>query len=102
MATITKRDLLVRITDKTGLTQQQVSSVMQEFLDEIVSHLGNNDAVVLRNFGTFENRVSKPKVGRNPNAPDKDVHIPARTVVRFRAGKEMKAKVARIKPVLPK
>jgi nucleoid DNA-binding protein len=100
MPTITKRDLVVQITDKTGLTQQQVFSVLQQFLDDVVTHLANNDDVVLRNFGSFEIRRTKPKVGRNPNDPSKDVPIPARAVVKFKPGKEMKEKVAQLLPEL--
>lgn len=98
MATITKRDLIVRITDRTGLTQNQVSGVMQVFLDEIMEHLANNDEVVLRNFGSFELRTTKPKVGRNPNSPGTTIQIPAKKVVRFRPGKEMKDSVAKLPP----
>ena len=100
MATITKRDLVVQITDKTGLTQQQVFNVLQQFMDDVVTHLANNNDVVLRNFGSFEIRRTKPKVGRNPNNPTKDVPIPARAVVKFKSGKEMKEKVAQLLPQL--
>jgi DNA-binding protein HU-beta/integration host factor subunit alpha len=34
-------------------------------------------------------------VGRNPNKPETDVPIPARAVVKFKAGKEMKAELIR-------
>ena len=84
MGTITKRDLVVQISDQTGLTQHQVFDVLQLFLDNVTSHLAQNNEVVLRNFGTFEIRVAKAKIGRNPNAPAKDVVIPARAIVKFR------------------
>ncbi|MDP6207203.1 MAG: HU family DNA-binding protein, partial [Roseibacillus sp.] len=38
--------------------------------------------------------------GRNPKNPGKDVPIPPRAVVKFKPGKEMKEKVARILPVI--
>jgi nucleoid DNA-binding protein len=102
MPTITKRDLVVQITDETGLTQQQVLSVLQQFLDDVVSHLAESNEVVLRNFGAFEIRHSKAKIGRNPNDPTKDVHIPERAVVKFKPGKEMKDKVAHLRPLAAK
>ncbi len=102
MATITKRDLIVQVTNSTGLTQQQVSEVVQHFVDEVSRHLANNDEVVLRNFGSFETRVAKAKVGRNPNAPEKAVPIPARVVVKFKPGKELKERVAQLLPQLSK
>jgi nucleoid DNA-binding protein len=100
MTTITKRDLVIELADKAGLTQQQVFNLLQMFLDSITSHLSANSEVVLRNFGTFEIRLTKAKVGRNPNSPGKDVPIPPRAVVKFKPGKELKEKVAQLLPEL--
>ena len=47
-------------------------------------------------FGVFEVKLRKARVGRNPNRPEHDVPIPARAVVKFKAGKEMKAKVMNV------
>lgn len=100
MATITKRDLVMQISDQTGLTQAQVFSVLQAFIDDTTDHLAKNNEVVLRNFGTFEIRITRPKIGRNPNAPEQDVTIPARSIVKFKPGKELKDKVAQLLPVV--
>ena len=100
MSTITKRDLVVRISNETGLTQQQVFDVVQKTLDDVTLELAQGNTVVMRNFGTFEVRQTKAKVGRNPKDPSKDVPIPPRAVVKFKPGKEMKEKVARILPVI--
>ena len=98
MSTITKRDLVVRISNEIGLTQQQVFDVVQKTLDAVTGELAQGNSVVMRNFGTFEVRQTKAKVGRNPKDPSKDVPIPPRAVVKFKPGKEMKEKVARILP----
>ena len=45
-------------------------------------------------------RTRKAKIGRNPKDPDKDVPIPARAVVKFKPGKEMKEQVARTLPLI--
>ena len=100
MSTITKRDLVVRISNETGLTQQQVFDVVQKTLDAVTLELVQGNTVVMRNFGTFEVRQTKAKVGRNPKDPGKDVPIPPRAVVKFKPGKEMKEKVARILPAI--
>ena len=100
MSTITKRDLVVRISNETGLTQQQVFDVVQKTLDAVTLELAQGNTVVMRNFGTFEVRQTKAKVGRNPKDPGKDVPIPPRAVVKFKPGKEMKEKVARILPAI--
>jgi nucleoid DNA-binding protein len=100
MATITKRDLVVKISNDTGMTQQQVFNVVQGLLDTVTGHLAEGDEVVLRNFGAFQVRKTKAKIGRNPNKPGTDVVIPPRAVVKFKPGKEMKEKVASVLPSL--
>lgn len=99
MATITKRELAIKITDKLGakgleLTQQDVLEVVQTLIEEITESLAQGDTVVMRNFGAFMVREMKAKIGRNPKNPGKDVPIPARAAVKFKPGKEMKEKVA--------
>ena len=91
--TLTKRDIVVRISEETGLIQAQVFEVVQKTLDQIAESLAKGDKVELRNFGVFEVKLRKPRVGRNPNDPGKDVQIPARAVVKFKAGKEMREQV---------
>jgi nucleoid DNA-binding protein len=94
MTTITKRDLVVTIATASGLTQQQTQEVVQQFLDTVTDHVADGNEVVLRNFGAFQVKRSKPKVGRNPAVPGSEVTIPARTIVKFKPGKEMKDRVA--------
>jgi nucleoid DNA-binding protein len=94
MPNLTKRDLVVRISNETGMVQQDVLNVIQRTLDHLTESLGQ--AVELRNFGVFEVKLRKARVGRNPNRPEHDVPIPPRAVVKFKAGKEMKAKVMKL------
>jgi len=90
---MTKRQLVVRISSEMGLTQQQVFGVLQRALDYITEALAKGDTVEFRDFGVFEVKTRKPRIGRNPNKPEIDVSIPARKVVKFKAGKQMKALV---------
>ncbi len=94
--TLTKRDLVVRISSETGLIQHQVLDIVQKTLNYIAEALAQGDKVELRNFGVFEVKVRKARVGRNPNSPDTDVPIPARSVVKFKPGKEMRAEVLKL------
>ena len=96
--TLTKRDLVIRISEETGLIQQQVLTVVQKTLDYIAESLAKGDKVELRNFGVFEVKVRKARIGRNPNAPATDVPIPERSVVKFKPGKEMRGEVIKIPP----
>jgi DNA-binding protein HU-beta/integration host factor subunit alpha len=99
MATITKRELAIKITNRLGkmnhkVTQQEVLEVIQTLIEEITDSLAKGDTVVMRNFGAFQVREMKAKIGRNPKNPAKDVRIPARAAVKFKPGTVMKEKVA--------
>ena len=94
---MTKRDLVMRIAKETGLIQQDVFAVLQKTLDYIVESLAKGENVEFRNFGVFEVRIRKSRIGRNPNKPTHVVTIPTRKVVKFKMGRIMKALV--MKPV---
>ncbi len=97
---MTKRDLVLRISNETNLSQQEVLDVVQKTLNYITEALAKEDTVELRNFGVFEVKVRKARIGRNPNAPAHDVPIPPRAVVKFKAGKEMREAVIKLSPPL--
>ena len=95
---MTKRDLVMRISEETGLVQQQVLDVLQKTLDYIAEAVAKGRKVELRNFGVFEVKVRRARVGRNPNKPGTDVPIPQRAIVKFKPGKEMRDAVLRLSP----
>ena len=95
---MTKRDLVMQISEETGLVQQQVLQVVQRTLDLITEAVAARKTVELRNFGVFEVKVRKARIGRNPNHPEKDVPIPQRAVVKFKPGKEMREGVLNSPP----
>ena len=90
---MTKRDLVVRISKETGIVQEDVQVVIQNFLNHITDAMVKHEHVEFRDFGVFEVHTRKPRVGRNPNKPQDEVVIPERKVVKFKPGKEMKERV---------
>jgi nucleoid DNA-binding protein len=100
MATLTKRDLVVRISSETGLAQSRVQDVIQQTLDLMIEALAKGQNVELRNFGVLEVRLTRPRIGRNPNKPGSSFVIPPRATVKFKAGKIMRQEVAKLSPVL--
>jgi nucleoid DNA-binding protein len=99
MATITKRELAIRITENVAtknieISQHDVAEIVQTFIDEVTDALAHGNNVVMRKFGAFEVREMKAKLGRNPKNPTATVKIPARVGVKFKPGKELKDKVA--------
>ena len=95
---MTKRDLVVKIAREINLNQSQVADTVQKTLDYIAEELIAGRTIELRKFGVFEIKVRKSRKGRNPNEPEHEVVIPERTVVKFRAGKELKDAVEKLNP----
>lgn len=95
-ANLTKRDIVLSIHNEVkreypDVSQKAIRDIVQKTLDEIADALSVGKNVELRNFGVFEVQVRKSRIGRNPNKPEKDVVIPERAVIKFKAGKELKA-----------
>ena len=93
---LTKRDIVLDIYDKKDFPQKDVRAIVQLTLDAISTALSEGRDVELRNFGVFEVQVRKSRIGRNPNKPETDVLIPTRAVIKFKAGKELKARLKEI------
>ena len=102
MPNLTKRDLVVKISNETGLVQHQVFEVIQKTLDHITSALSKGQDVELRNFGVFQVRLSKARVGRNPNVPGSNFAIPPRATVKFKSGKIMRRDVLDLSDAMKK
>lgn len=97
METVKKKEIAKRIAQDLGITATLAGDVIQRFLDEIIKELGNGNRLEFRNFGVFESRAVKPRLGRNPRTGD-IVQIPEKRTVRFKIGKIMKQKVQNSPP----
>ncbi len=92
MNTVTKRELVQRIAEKTGVQQISAKDVIQRFLDEIISELAKGNRLEFRDFGVFEPKSKAHRVARNPRTGDK-VEVPQKTTVKFKVGRLMKKKI---------
>ena len=54
MATITKKELVARIAERTGQTKVVTKEIVQRFLDEIIAELAAGNRLEFREFGVFE------------------------------------------------
>jgi nucleoid DNA-binding protein len=89
---MTKKDIVLKITDATGIKQVDVKKIVQKTFDVIVDSLTQGDKVELRNFGVFKIKERRARFGRNPRT-GQSVPVPPRKVVVFKSGLEMKQKV---------
>jgi DNA-binding protein HU-beta len=87
-----KQELIEKIAKDTGVTKTSAAAAVHSFLEGITKSLKKGDSITFVGFGTFKTSLRKARVARNPRtgAP---VKIPKRRVVRFSAGKALKAAV---------
>ncbi len=95
MATITKKELVNRISDLTRQTKIITKDVIQLFLDEIVKELGRGNRLEFREFGVFEVKQRAARKAQNPRTLQK-VSVPPKQVVKFKVGRSMKEAVERL------
>ncbi len=89
---MTKKDIVLKITDMTGIKQVDVKKIVQKTFDVIIESLAHDEKVELRNFGVFKIKERKARFGRNPKTGE-SVPVPPHKVVVFKPGLEMKEKV---------
>ena len=93
--TIAKRTIAERIAERLNLGQTQALQVIQSFLDEIIDELARGNRIEFRDFGVFETVERKPRMALNPKTLEK-VPVGRKVVVKFKVGRLMKDKVARL------
>lgn len=90
--TITKKELVNRISEETGHTKVIVKDILQRFLDEIIAELSEGNRLEFREFGVFEVRDRAARRAQNPRTLEK-VEVPAKRVVKFKVGRLMRERV---------
>lgn len=89
MATITKKELVNRIAERTGQTKVVAKEILQMFLDEIVKELSAGNRLEFRDFGVFEVKPRRARRAQNPRTLQK-VEVPPKRVVKFKVGRVMR------------
>ena len=89
---ITKKDIVIKISDETKIKQIDVKRVVQCALDKITEYLAQGQTVELRNFGIFKVKSRKGRLGRNPRT-GQEGPVPPKKVVVFKPGLIMKRDV---------
>ena len=94
---MTKAEFSAAVAEKAGLSKKDAAGAVSAVLELIGDTLAKGEKLTFVGFGTFEVRERAAREGRNPRDPGKTIHIPAKKVPAFKAGKELKAKVEKVK-----
>ena len=87
-----KAELISKISDDADITKQQANAVLDSFVDTVTKTLKGGGKVTLVGFGTFSVSKRAARNGRNPQTGEV-IKIKARKVAKFKAGKELSAKL---------
>ena len=80
------------MSTSAGISKAQAGKALDSFIDNTVGTVKKGDKVTLVGFGTFSSSQRAARTGRNPQT-GAEIKIPARKVVKFKAGKDFAAKV---------
>jgi nucleoid DNA-binding protein len=99
MAT-TKHDLVKKVSGDANVSRKDVKKIVQSMLNILTDEIASGGTVKLRNFGIFEVKLCSQKIWRNPGKPEKVILIPAKCVVKFRAGRKLKGRVEKFNALI--
>lgn len=87
-----KAELIAKVADDAGVTKTQANASIDSLIEAVTKTLKGGGKVTLVGFGTFSVSKRKARKGRNPQT-GAEINIKARKVARFKAGKELAAKL---------
>ena len=87
-----KAELCAKMADDAGITKTQANAAVDSFVEAVTKTLKSGNKVTLVGFGTFSVSKRAARNGRNPQT-GAVIKIKAKKVAKFRAGKELSAKI---------
>lgn len=87
-----KAELVAKIAEDAGISKTQANDALDSFVDAVTKTLKSGDKVTLVGFGTFSVSKRQARTGRNPQTGE-TIKIKAKKVARFKAGKELSARI---------
>jgi DNA-binding protein HU-beta len=87
-----KAELVAKIAEDSGITKSQANAALDSFIEAVTKTLKGGGKVTLVGFGTFSVSKRNARTGRNPQT-GAAIKIKAKKVARFKAGKELSAKM---------
>jgi DNA-binding protein HU-beta len=87
-----KAELVAKLSEDAELSKTQANAVLDSFIEAVTKTLKSGGKVTLVGFGTFSVTKRAARTGRNPQT-GATIKIKAKKVAKFKAGKELAAKL---------
>ncbi len=88
-----KIDIAKELNERTGLSVNYLEIIINDLINSIILVLEKKDKLHLKNFGTFNIKSKKERLGRNPKTGEKYI-ISARKVITFKSSKNFSKKLS--------
>lgn len=89
---MTKAELIEVMAKEADISKVAATAALEAYVTAVTKELKKNGKLGLVGFGTFTVIKRKAREGRNPQT-GKTIKIPAKKVVKFKAGKTLADKV---------
>lgn len=86
---MTKSQVLTALAETTGLSKKEVGEFLEKMVELAYKEVKGSGEFVVPGIGKLVKVNRKARMGRNP-ATGEEIHIPAKTVVKFRVAKAAK------------
>jgi len=83
-----KAELIDSMASGAGLSKADAKKALDAFIESTTAALKTGDRVALVGFGSFSVSTRSARKGRNPQT-GKEISIPAKKVVKFKAGADL-------------
>ena len=85
-----KAEIVKRIAESLNMKDKEALFVVDAIIDSMKETITENKRLEIRDFGVFQVKERKPRIGRNPK--NKVAYpIPPHNVVTFKSGKDLKS-----------
>ncbi len=86
---MTKSQFMSLLAENAGMSKKEMVAMWEMFVDTVYKHVKEDGEVTLPGLGKIVKKDRKARMGRNP-ATGEQIHIPAKTVLKFRVAKAAK------------
>ena len=95
---ISKKEFAERLAEKIGIKKKTAYQEVDTFIETIMYFLGEGEIVKFKDFGKFEMKTAKERVGRNPKTGQSYI-VPEHQKVKFTASEKLADRIQKSRDI---